>query len=341
MSFYRKTLLFCCCVLLGADPLAAAILQGIGSGNTKPASPDYEYNRAVFDCTPGQTQDLFIGFQNSFSGDTSTGTNQISSYPCAPWNESGPENIIQLEVAAGDTIQLQVWFTDPDPELDLDLFLLNACDTDSCLISDNTEFVIDLVGGTYYLIIDGYQGAAGSYSVSVAVRYAGVPPFVCSPSYSTVVDITQPEFNFSGNLWEQYDAVQGSSCSPILLKGGEQWFSVVMPPPADNQFGGKDFSQFTANITQVYENLDIGFWLFNGCGADAVCLAYVNKGTAGQPEQLTYRNESDQEIEVYLGVDCFRPADALGTGFYDIQFISDVVVPTEKTSFGSLRALYR
>jgi len=341
MSFTRNALLVCCCVLLGVGTLSAAVLNSVGSGNFKPPSPDYSYMRAAIDCTPIAALNLGLGYSGSLVGDTTGGTNQVTSYPCAPWNESGPENIYQMVVAQGDTLQIHAEIVNLDPDVDHDLFLLNACDTDSCIVSDNTEFAVDLTEGTYFLIIDGYGGDAGPYTVDISVGFVGLPPYVCAPGFATVVDVAQPSTSFEGNLWNKLDSLTGYRCSPILLKGGETWFSLVMPGAVGNQFGGMDYSQFTVDLTQVYSTLDIGFWLFDGCGTSPVCLDYVNDGTAGQLESLTYRNESDQEVQVYLGVDCFNAPAELGTGMFSLEFTTDIIAPTEKTSFGSLRALYR
>jgi hypothetical protein len=287
---------------------------------------------------------LSVGLSGSRADDTTGGTNLIGSYPCAPWRQGGPEHIYELTVAEGDTLEFWAGLRVLDPPVDHDLFLLNGCDTDSCLIGENTEFTAILTGGTYYLIVDGASSSPlfeGPYILDYACRYVGVAPLACVPGIVTEVDIDQAETIFAHNLFGQFDAVRSFECSPILMRGGEKWYTLTLPPPVDNQFGGQDFSEFKAEITDLDFTLDIGLWLFDGCGISPNCLDYVNDSIGGRSETLRFRNETEQEITVYLGVDCFTPPSESGTGFYSIKFTSDIVVPTEKTSFGSLRALYR
>jgi len=185
MSLFRNVLLACCSLLLWAGPISAAVLHVVGGSDVKPPDPGFVYNRSVFDCTPLLTLPLNIGLTGSLVDDTTGGTNLIDSYPCAPWQEMGPEHIYRLDVAAGDTLQFWAGLRDMDPDIDLDIFLLNGCDTDSCLIGANTELTADLTGGSYYLIIDGAGSgsnfAEGPYTLDITARYIGVPPEICDP----------------------------------------------------------------------------------------------------------------------------------------------------------------
>ena len=327
------------CALLGAGPLAAAVLHVASGGVPKAPDPDFTYQQAPFDCTPLLVVPLTIGNAGSLMNDTTGGPSLISGYPCAPWFEVGPEHIYQLEVAAGDTLQFWAGLTNVDDQIDHDLFLLNGCDTDSCLIGANTELSADLTGGTYYLIVDGANGDEGPYSLDYSSRYVGVSPFACL--IAAPVETGQGVLTFPGNLFGLADFVQSYECNPTLFKGGEKWYTLTLPPPTGNQFGGQDFSQIQIACSDLANTLDVALWLFDGCGTSPTCLDFVNDHNAGIGEQLTYRNETDQDVTLFLGVDSWRNPSESGTGFYTITFTPSLVVPTEKTSFGSLRALYR
>ena len=340
----RNVLLVCFGALLWPGPLSAAVLHVSGDGDIKPPVPGFVYNRTPFDCTPWQVLPLTIGTPGTLIDDTTAGPSLIDGYPCADWPEASPEHIYRLDVSEGDTLQFWAGLRNIDPDIDHDLFLLNGCDTDSCLIGASTELTATLTGGSYYLIVDGYSHGGineGPYTLEYTNRYVGVAPLVCFPGVATVVDIAQKESIFDDNLFGLFDAVQDYECSPILMRGGEKWYTLTMPAPVGNQFGGMNFSEFKVEITSLAPNLDIALWLFDGCGVGPTCLDYANNNTGGQPETLTYRNESDEEIQVFLGVDCFRAPSEIGTGVFKIKFTTDTAVPTEKTSFGSLRALYR
>ena len=121
----------------------------------------------------------------------------------------------------------------------------------------------------------------------------------------------------------------------------EAWYTLTLPAPVDNQFGGQDFSQVKVEFTALAPTLDVALWLFDGCGINPTCLDFVNDRIGGVPETMTYRNETDQEMTVFLAVDCWRPPTESGTGYFTVKFTTDIIVPTENTSFGSLRSLYR
>ena len=49
-----------------------------------------------------------------------------------------------------------------------DLILLTDCDSDSCLVQANTELSAELTQGTtVYLVVDGFDGAAGTYTLTL------------------------------------------------------------------------------------------------------------------------------------------------------------------------------
>lgn len=325
---------------------SAAVLHVVGGDDIKPPDPNFEYHRTVFDCTPFEVINLNIGTPGSLVEDTTGGTNLIDGYPCAIWEEKGPEHIYQLEVSAGDTLEFWAGLRNVTNEVDHDIFLLNGCDTDSCLIGVSTEFTAILTGGTYFLIVDGYTGSGaaaseGPYTLEFTCRSVGVNPIACIPGFAQVVDLELPAPVFDGNLFGQADFVRTFECSPIPLKGGEKWYTLTLPPPTGNEWGGQNFPEFTAEITDLATTLDVALWLFDGCGTNPQCLGYVNDAIGGQSESLTFMNETDQEVIVYLAVDCFREPTESGVGYFSIQFTPNTVVENEKTSFGSLRALYR
>jgi hypothetical protein len=345
MSLFRNTLLALACVLAGTVVVSAAVLHVAGGGDVKPPDPNFVYFRTGFDCTPLQVINLNIGTPGTRIDDTTGGTNLIDGYPCAPWAEKGPEHIYQLEVSAGDTLEFWAGLRNISPDVDHDLFLLNGCDTDSCLIGDSTEFTVILTEGTYLLIVDGASGGAaaaeGPYTLEYTCRYVGVSPIACFPGFAQEVVLVPGDTPFNGNLFGQADFVRSYECSPIPLKGGEKWYTLTLPAPTGNQWGGQNTSEFTAEITVIAPTLDVALWLFDGCGINPVCLDHVNDSIGGNSESLTFRNETDQEVTVFLAVDCFREPTESGTGYFSILFTPNTVVETEKTSFGSLRSLYR
>jgi hypothetical protein len=114
------------------------------------------------------------------SGDTTGRASHIEDYGCVGWYESGPEVIYSLDLPttfAPYTITAAL----SDLSVDLDVFLLSTdgCYTGNCAgvtssPDGDTATATGVAGGTYYIAVDGYFGAAGSYTLSVDCGYRKV-----------------------------------------------------------------------------------------------------------------------------------------------------------------------
>ncbi len=98
-------------------------------------------------------------------GTTAGAANNVSVYGCAPWlPATGPERVFSLNLQASrDVDALLGGLTD-----DLDLFLLTGASPASCIaFGDNAISARALAAGTYYLVVDGFDGAAGPFQLNV------------------------------------------------------------------------------------------------------------------------------------------------------------------------------
>ncbi len=109
------------------------------------------------------------------SGNNGLGHYDVEFYGgCNPWHETGPEMLYELPIPGPD-IDLTVRLTGMTD--DLDLFLLRDCSEDSCHANADSTLSVHLDDpGTYYLVVDGYQGAVSPYTLSVDC--VGQPPRV-------------------------------------------------------------------------------------------------------------------------------------------------------------------
>lgn len=106
-----------------------------------------------------------IGANEAVCGDTTGLPSNIDSYlPCSPWPETGGEIIYRLTLTEPTLFAARL-----DAECDLDLALLGGCGAeDECFLVADTGIKTDVpVTGTYYLIVDGYNGAACSFCLTV------------------------------------------------------------------------------------------------------------------------------------------------------------------------------
>jgi hypothetical protein len=139
-------------------------------------------------CTGGECVALpecvpmgIIGCGEVVAGDTSTGTNNVSSYPaCVGWDESGPELVYEWIPSVDDRVLVELNILTAGA--DLDVFVLEGgCISDRCLAygDDRTSFEAK-AGFTYYIVVEGFGGAAGAFELSLRCNSDCDPLLACS-----------------------------------------------------------------------------------------------------------------------------------------------------------------
>jgi len=335
-----RNLLLCALtlVLLTTAATAQAETRIYPGAVDKPADPDYIYNRSVFDCLPPDSLTITINTVVTLSDSTIGRTSLINSYPCAPWAEAGPELIYRLNVAA----PLNLSGVLKDNVLDLDLFLLNDCDSDSCLVGESVNFSADLDPGIYFLVVDTAGSNANNqdrFTLELTARELGVPAAACVEAEANFITCANDTFTVPGehDLYGQPNLISVYDCGTTPKTAGERWYSLTQGP------GG----QVTIVVSGVAENLDVNLWLFTGCGPEAICLGFADNNVANLGETLTWTNEHPTEnVTVYLAVDAVREPETPPGGnpvsmAYDLQILCQGSVPTSQKSFGSFKSLYR
>lgn len=98
----------------------------------------------------------------------SGGSFAISSYPCAPsTDETGPEKIYSITTTSTGNITATLSNTSYSTG-DVDVHILSACDENSCLArGDFAANYNNAPPGTYYIVVDGFQGDTGPYDLLV------------------------------------------------------------------------------------------------------------------------------------------------------------------------------
>ena len=126
-------------------------------------------------CLGGCDQaDASLGCEVSISGTTMASENVIEGYACMGWSMTGPEYIYEMTFAEKTVLQISMTSSE-----DLGLYFLaetgsGACGDDCVAHADSiwgsggTE-VLDYGAdpGTYYLVVDGYDGVADDFSLYV------------------------------------------------------------------------------------------------------------------------------------------------------------------------------
>lgn len=281
---------------------------------------------SVLDCAGATVLTLAPGDFLELAGDTTGGSDTADAYDCRPWNESGPEVVYTIDVVAD--IQLHVRLT--PSAADLDLFLLSGCDPTLCVAAHTSEFLADLGPGTWHLVVDGYDGAAGAFDLTLTARAAGVPESVCGTA--PLIAGASGGAEVFGNVLDAENLMLADDCASYLEPGGEAWYLLEIPASSE------------VSVLLTEQAFDGALWLFDTCGAAGACLDFADAGISGMDETLAVRNDTGTSSTLILGVDSFRPISSeAGDSVFDGAFrlVVTTTVANETMSFGRLKSLYR
>ena len=96
-------------------------------------------------------------------GSTTVGApRNVMDYNSCPWWESGPERVHRVTLTRAATLNIALTNTTAN----LDVFLLNTCGDNACIAYGDSVIRYTAAPGTYYIVVDGYQGAEGAYRLT-------------------------------------------------------------------------------------------------------------------------------------------------------------------------------
>jgi hypothetical protein len=275
------------------------------------------------DCSSAEAVELSIWSEITLDGSTEGIPDSCNSYACEEWNESGGEVVYELQVDQSIILHATL-FSDHD----LDLILLSDCDPDLCIGMASSEFTAEIGSGTFYLIVDGYLGESGAFSVNLETMPDGLTQEACGSAAPVECNSTQTIID--SNLFEQPNLIEAADCSAFLERGGEQWFSVVLT----------DTASVYIELTQLF--FDGAIWMFDDCGPDAECIAFADQGTLEEPEELTWRNDTGSTATVYIGIDSFMPVEDTWGGSFNLSITCEgLELPAVRSSWGAMKSRFR
>lgn len=133
-----------------------------------PGQEDNNYN-GIGDACEGLTcsaqESLFCG--SDLSSTTVGQPSVINNYSCTGWLESGPERAFSFVTT--NSVPVTVRLSNLTAGQDLDVFVLrDECNAVQCVANGDVEagFTPDAFV-TYYIVVDGYQGAEGAFDIQL------------------------------------------------------------------------------------------------------------------------------------------------------------------------------
>ncbi len=164
-----------------------------------------------------------------------------SGYACTQRLESGPEVIYSFHSVADCQVSVRL----EDLSVDLDLLVLDQCDPWSCTkaastpldIQDGEEVVFDVkAGGEYFVVVDGYAGASGTYEIAVECKCSAELPSFTDGSWEMHVDRKlkglpgDVQFPTDPLDEEDYEPVDDGPVYPIVVSGDGKFVAVGETP---------------------------------------------------------------------------------------------------------------
>jgi hypothetical protein len=96
--------------------------------------------------------------------DTQAGSRNVDRYGCKPaWDETGPELVYRIELGRSQLLSATFLTT----TVDLDLFLLPSAYPETCLQAGDNYVSQQVEPGVYFLAVDGYRDAVGSFTLQL------------------------------------------------------------------------------------------------------------------------------------------------------------------------------
>ena len=97
-------------------------------------------------------------------------TNVIDEWACTGWANTGPE--LAYEFSPTEDMEVTISFQSMQSGEDLDLYVTAdsgiGCHSDDCIAAGDNDATFNVVNGsTYYVLVDGYQGSAGTFVLNV------------------------------------------------------------------------------------------------------------------------------------------------------------------------------
>ncbi len=146
----------------------------------KPWQQGHVWARQMLDCSVAIPLNC-----GTVSGTTVGAPSNVSAYSCTGWNESGPEAVYEFVITGPECYDVTA--TISGLAADLDVFILGSCDENDCLTFGDTIAAAGcLQPGTYYIVVDGYNGAESAFTLAVDCVDCDCPvpdccpfPFVC------------------------------------------------------------------------------------------------------------------------------------------------------------------
>jgi hypothetical protein len=239
------------------------------------------------------------------TGDNTGGPTNVDYYNCSAWLEDGPEVVYELMIPFDET---NITVTIGDLSADLDIFLLSACNENTCITVGNNYLSATLPAGTYYLVVDGYHGAVSSYTLTI--ECLDYPPL-----YFTIRFYDHSVDERGALLYELIvgDAHETPVGRPYVLYS--YWADI---PPFPVVTG----HHYWISIQGAIDTSELGQWFWQQAEFSALEWPVWDSDIFGFPRWTPFPDAVGETVDIAFG-------------------LASVDTPVEARSWGVIKSLYR
>jgi len=252
------------------------------------------------------------------SGDNTGLASTVDAYSCVGWNEAGGEVVYELVLDGEYTVT----GTLSNLAADLDIFFLDGCDENACLAFGNVSFNTTVPAGTYYIVVDGYNGAQSAFDLAVTCDEV-LPPPPALPGGETCDDAVDLQAGslaqFSVDLTGYANDFTGADCFSWSTNGGDAVYKIYLNAG----------DTFTATQDGP---CDMALYVMADC-ASGVALSCSDNCCSGATELVNFSAPADGWY--YLIVDAYTSAGC------EVVITIDAPVANEDRSFGEIKTMFR
>lgn len=288
------------CLVAG---VGGAILYGPPAGSyvivvDGPAAGNGAYTLAL-NCNPAIscTAAPDMGCQQRVTGSTVGLSPRADFYRCAATLYDGPEAVYRFTNLATSTVSFVL---DDSANPDLDLILLGSCNESDCVEIGDNIISSELGPGTYYIVVDGRNGAAANYELTI------ICGFGLEPAFLSVTSAAGECFTERKEAWLTPELVQADIFFAIDLTGS---------------MGGVR-AQLQANMNDIISRVqsfvpDVAFGLasykdYNGTFTTLVPCVFNSNYGGGDYPYLLHQPMTTNRTNIETAVAALPPASGGG-----------------------------
>jgi hypothetical protein len=244
----------------------------------------------------------------SFSGDTTNATDNYNpgAAGCTGYAAAANDVAYRVTLAAGERLQASL-----TAAWDASLYVVSDCamPAATCLSGqdDGNPEQIDFTAisaGTYYIIVDGWGTARGTFSLDVNIS----PPVTGGDTCATAVSVPAGGGSFvstTAGLMNDYNP-PAAMCTGFAAQGADQAYRIDL--------GAGDVVEVLAQFDAA---LDGATYVVNNCASITSCIEGSDSGPAGTDEEMRFVAESAGAY--YVIVDSFSSGTS---GAHDLTIAS-------------------